>query len=170
MSTALRFWYKGLNSFLFLFSPASITMRDISILIRLPVEGSEVVCLLDVHDPPLPHLEVSSTSQTSYSSAIQKWQTFTRVPSIIEHIEFLWVLLCRFVFFPYSGKPSMEYLPLVRAFAIGWPYAFGTIFLAFLYQAMGKYMTEVPYHRVGGSSSLHISLCYLMLILSPQCL
>ena len=73
MSIALRFWSKGLNSFLFPFGPASTTMRDISILTGLLVEGLEVVCLLDVHDPSLPHLEVSSTSQTSYSSAIRKW-------------------------------------------------------------------------------------------------
>ena len=52
MSTALRFWSKDLNSFIFPFGPTSI-MRDISIFIGLPVEGLEVVCLLDVHDPSL---------------------------------------------------------------------------------------------------------------------
>ena len=138
MSTTLRFWSKGLNSFIFPFGPASVTMKDISIL-------------LDVHDPSLPHLEVSSTSQTSYSIAIRKWRTYTRIPSIKEHIEFLWVLLCHFVFFPHLGKPSMEYLSLARALAIGWPYALGIIFLASLYQAMGKYVIEVSYHRVGGA-------------------
>ena len=44
----------------------------------------------------------------------------------------------------------MEYLPLGMALAIGQPYALGTIFLASLYQALGKYVIEVPYHRVGG--------------------
>ena len=92
MSTALRFWSKDLNSFIFHFGPASITLRDISIFTRLPIEGSETVCLLDVHDPLLPHLEVSSTSQTSYLSAIWKWRTSTGLPSTTEHIEFLWVL------------------------------------------------------------------------------
>ena len=62
MNTALGFWSKGLNLFLFPFGPASITMRDISILTRFLVEGSKAVCLLDVHDQSLPHLEVSSTS------------------------------------------------------------------------------------------------------------
>ena len=62
MRNALRFWPKELNSFLFPFGPASITIGDISILTGLPVEGSEVVCLIDVHGPSLPHLEVSSTS------------------------------------------------------------------------------------------------------------
>ena len=149
MSTALRFWSKDLKSFLFSISPASITTRDISIFTRLLIEGLEAVFLQDVHDSSLPHLEVSSTSQTSYSSTIRKWRTFTRIPSIKEHIESLWVLLFCFVFFPHSGKPSMEYLPLARALAIGRPYALGTIFMASLYQAKGKYVTEVPYDRVG---------------------
>ena len=45
----------------------------------------------------------------------------------------------------------MDYLPLARALAIGLPYALGAIFLTSLYQAMGNYVTEVPYHRVGGA-------------------
>ena len=144
MSTVLRFWSKDLNSFIFPFGPTSITLRDISIFIGLHVEGSEVVCLLDVHNPLLPHLEVSSTSQTSYSSAILKWRTSSGVPSTTEHIKFLWVLLRRFVFFPHSSKPSMEYLPLARALTIEWPHALGTILLASLYQSIGKYMSEIP--------------------------
>ena len=88
MSTTLRFLSKGLNSFLIPFDPTSITMREISIFTGLPVEGSKAVCLLDVHDPSLSHLKVSSTSQTSYTSVIRKWRTSTGVPSTIEHIEF----------------------------------------------------------------------------------
>ena len=150
MSTALRFWSKDLNSFIFPFDPTSI-MRDISIFTGLPVEGLEVVCLLDVHDPSLSHLEVSSTSQTSYSFVIRKWRTSTGVPSTTEHIESMWVLLYCFVFFPHSNKPSMEYLPLARAPAIRRPYALGTILLASLYQSMGKYVSGIPYKRVGGA-------------------
>ena len=119
MSTALRFWSKDLNSFIFHFGPASITLRDISIFTRLPVEGLKIVCLLDIHDPSLPHLKVSSTSQTSYSFAIWKKRTSIGVPSTTEHIEFLWVLFFHFVFFPHSSKPSMEYLPLAKVLSIG---------------------------------------------------
>ena len=151
MSIALRFWYKDLNSFIFPFDPTSITLRDISVFAGLLVEGLEVVCLLDVHDTLLSHLKVSSTSQTSYSFSIRKRRTSIRVPSTTEHIEFLWVLFFRFVFFPHSGKPSMEYLPLARALAIGQSYALGTIFLASLYQSMGEYVSELPYQRVEGS-------------------
>ena len=96
MSAALRFWSKGLNSFFFSSGLASITMRDIFIFTELHVEGSKAICLLDVHDPSFPNLEVSSTSLTSYPFAIRKWQTSTRVPSTTEHIEFLRVLLFSF--------------------------------------------------------------------------
>ena len=44
----------------------------------------------------------------------------------------------------------MEYLPLARALVIGRPYALGTILLASLYQSMGKYVSEIPYQRMGG--------------------
>ena len=63
----------------------------------------------------------------------------------------MWVLLCFFGFFPHSSKPSMEYLPLARALSIGRHYALGTILLASLYQSMGKYVSELPYQRVGGA-------------------
>ena len=45
MSIGLKFWSKGLNSFLFHFGLASITMREISIFIGLPVESLEAARL-----------------------------------------------------------------------------------------------------------------------------
>ena len=45
----------------------------------------------------------------------------------------------------------MKYLPLARALAIEPPYALGTILLAFLYQSMSKYVSELPCQRVGGA-------------------
>ena len=94
---------------------------------------------------------MSSTFQASYSSAIQKWRTSIEVPSTTKHIEFMWVLLCHFVFFPHSGKPSMECLPVARALGIGRPSALGTILFASMYQSKGKYVSEIPYQRVGGA-------------------
>ena len=89
MSTALRFWCKDLNSFIFPFGLASVTLRDISIFTGFLVEGLEVVCLLYVHDPLLPHLEVSSTSLTFYSSTIRKWRFLIQV--ILPWSIFLWL-------------------------------------------------------------------------------
>ena len=70
----------------------------------------------------------------------------------------------------------MEYIPLARALSIGWPYGLGTVLLASLYQSMGKYVSELPYQRVGllfglyRFGSLLISLSYQVLTLFPPCL
>ena len=45
----------------------------------------------------------------------------------------------------------MEYLPLAKTLALGRPYALGTLLLASVYQAMSKYVSYKPYHRVGGT-------------------
>ena len=90
----------------------------------------------------LSSIEVSSTTQISYSTTIRKCHDFTRIPSTVEHVEFLWVLLYRYVFFPNSRKSSREYLPLAKTIALGWPYALGTLLLGSVYQAMSKYVSD----------------------------
>ena len=45
----------------------------------------------------------------------------------------------------------MEYLLLAKTLALGQPYALGTILLASIYQALSKYVSNEPYHRVGGT-------------------
>ena len=51
--------------------------------------------------------------------------------------------------FPTSGKPVMEYLPLAKLLVLGRSYALGTILLTSAYQALSKYVSDEPYHRVG---------------------
>ena len=53
--------------------------------------------------------------------------------------------------FPTFGKLTMEYLPLMKTLTSGWPYDLGTLLLASIYQAMSKYVSDEPYHRVGGA-------------------
>ena len=62
----------------------------------------------------------------------------------------MWVLLCKYVFFSTSGKPTIKYLPLATTLALGWPCVLGTLLLASVYQAMSKYVSDKPYHQVGG--------------------
>ena len=45
----------------------------------------------------------------------------------------------------------MEYLPLVKTIALSRPYALGTLLLASFYQAMSKYVSDEPYHKVDGA-------------------
>ena len=99
----------------------------------LPIRGADALCLLDIQYSSLPAIKVSSTTQTSYYVVIRKWHDVIGVPSTVEHVEFLWVLLCLYVLFPSSGKPSMEYLPLAKTLVIGRSYAFVTLLLALVY-------------------------------------
>ena len=45
----------------------------------------------------------------------------------------------------------MEYLPLAKTLALGRLYALGTLLLALVYQAMSKYVFDLPYHKFGGT-------------------
>ena len=149
MNVVLKFWSKSINYLMFPFGPISITLGYITILMGLPIQGADALCLLDVQDSSLLALEVTSTTQTLYSATIQKWYDVTGIPSIIEHVEFLWVLLCICIFFRISRKLAMEYLPLARTFDLGRPYALDTLLLTSVYQTMSKYVSSEPYHRVG---------------------
>ena len=144
MSVVLKFWSKSFNSFLLPFGPISITLRDVTILTGLPFQGVNALCRLDIQDSTLLDIEVSSTTQTSYSTTILKWHDVIGIPSTAEHVEFVWVLLCRYVFFPTSRKLAMEYLPLAKTLTLGRPYALGILLLALIYQAMNKYVSDEP--------------------------
>ena len=141
MGVVLRFWSKSVNSFLLPFGLVSLTLRDVSILTGLLIQGIDALSLLDTQDSSLPSFEVSSTTQTLYSTTIQKWDGVSEILTIVEHVEFLWVLLCRNV----SCKPAMEYLPLAKSLTLSQPYALGTMLLALVYQAMSKYVFDKPY-------------------------
>ena len=88
MSVELKFWSKSINSVLLPFGPISITLRDVNILMGLPIQGADVLCLLDIQDSSLPAIEVSSTAQTAYSATIRKWHDVIGIPSIVEHVEY----------------------------------------------------------------------------------
>ena len=126
MSVALQFWSKSIKSFLLPFGPISITLREITILTSPLIRGADALCLLDIQDSSLSSIEVSSTTQTLYSVVVQKWHDVIGVPSTTKHVEFLWVLLFRYVFFSSSGKSVMEHLLLAKTLTLGRPYALGT--------------------------------------------
>ena len=82
MSVALKFWSKSINSFLLPFGPISITFRDITILMILPIQGAYALCLLDVQDSSFPSIEVSYSTQTSYFATTRKWHDVIEIHCI----------------------------------------------------------------------------------------
>ena len=89
MTVVLKLWSNSTNFFLLPFGHISITLRDITVLTGLPIQGVDALCLLDVQDSSIPTIEVSSTTKTSYSSTIRKWHDGTRITSTVQHVEFL---------------------------------------------------------------------------------
>ena len=57
-SVAMKFWSYSIYSFLLSFGPISITLRDITILTSLPIQGANELCLLDIQDSSLLNIEV----------------------------------------------------------------------------------------------------------------
>lgn len=80
-------------------------------------------------------VSISSQEFTSYASAsvAKKDYNLVSVPTVTEHILFLWVLVCKFIFSPAGGKPTMEYHhTLARSLAIGPSFALAWYLVAWL--------------------------------------
>ena len=76
----------------------------------------------------------------------------TGKPSAEEHIAFLWVLICQYIFCPSSSRPSMEYLPLAKALINGDHVALGCVFIGILYSILRKIVSREPFHYLGGGA------------------
>lgn len=96
-------------------------------------------------------VSISSQEFTSYASVAKKDYNLVSVPTVTEHILFLWVLVCKFIFSPAGGKPTMEYHTLARSLAIGPSFALGTLLLGSTYHALRKCVTDDPVSKMDGS-------------------
>ena len=142
----LKFWSKSIIFFLLIFNPISITLRDVTILTDClsKVLMRYVFLMLKIHPSHL--LRFPPSLKLHAHPLFENGMTPLGLPLLLSRLSFLWVLLCRYVFFPTFIKPTMKYLPLAKALALGRPYALGTILLASIYQAMSKYVFDEPYH------------------------
>ena len=112
-----------------------ITLHDVYYLTGLPILGFDIPCLIDPE--AFPSLTIKTKGISSFYQVITTWCYHTADPTLQEHVSFLWVLICRFIFCPASGKPSLEHLTLARALAAGNSYALGAIFLGSLLSQPG---------------------------------
>ena len=119
----------------------TVTLLDVFMLIGLLILGNDMVCL--IKDSP-----ITPRSYDSYSSLINIVRHGE--PTFDEHVDFLWVLLYKFIFFPPSAKPTLEYLPLAYALAEGEYYALGSILLGKFYFNLGRCLKE-PFGYINGS-------------------
>lgn len=148
MSVVMKFWSRSLYSIFP--SGLILTLRDISIVTDLPLIGNDSLGRLE-NDLSLPSTTGSSTTYTSYIITIRHWVVSTRVPTVTEHVKLLWVLICRFIFFPNLGKPTMKISFFGQGFSCVAVFCQGIILLTSIYHALNRYIVEVPYHKVGGA-------------------
>ncbi|KZV19337.1 hypothetical protein F511_22117 [Dorcoceras hygrometricum] len=105
----IRFWSPSSNAFLFSWGPMSPTLYDIHLFTGLPLIGPDSPFLIT--DSSAPKLAPPRYCFPSYRAVVKQYESCPDEPSITEHIMFLWVLICQYLFCPISGKPSSEYLP-----------------------------------------------------------
>ncbi|XP_055959740.1 uncharacterized protein LOC126656871 [Mercurialis annua] len=133
----LRYWSSSANSFIFPFGPMSVTLKDVFMLTGLPVIGFDAPCLFEVETKDLYSYPICP----SYPACVSKWSVLTTPPSLEEHTEFLWVLICKFIMCPSSGTPTKEYWKLASNLANGTFVALGPVLLGALYYAFEQSVT-----------------------------
>ena len=149
-SAALRFWSLSCNCFVFPFGHMTITLLDIFVITGLPILGDDTVCLID--ESKYVETNISSKTYDTYPKVVSHYLPLTGEPSAEEHIAFLWVLICKYIFCPSSARPSMEYLPLAKALVHGDHIALGCVFLGSLYSNLRKTVSREPFHYLGGGA------------------
>ncbi|KZV39575.1 hypothetical protein F511_02038 [Dorcoceras hygrometricum] len=144
----LRFWSPSSNAFLFSWGPMSPTLYDIYLFTGLPLIGLDSPYLID--DSSAPKLAPPRYFFPSHRAVMKQYESCTGEPSITEHIMFLWVLVCQYIFCPISGKPSVEYLPLACSLSTGKVYNLGAMLLGLFYKGMNSCVANNPLSRLGG--------------------
>ncbi|XP_050222930.1 uncharacterized protein LOC126673021 [Mercurialis annua] len=142
----LRYWSSSANSFIFPFGPMSVTLKDVFMLTGLPVIGFDAPCLFEVETKDLYSYPICP----SYPACVSKWSVLTTPPSLEEHTEFLWVLICKFIMCPSSGTPTKEYWKLASNLANGTFVALGPVLLGALYYAFEQSVTTHLLARLDG--------------------
>ena len=118
----------------------TITLLDVFILTGLPILEDDVVCLIE-------ESFIIPKYYNSYSSLINEARHSES--TFKEHVDFLWVLRCKYIFYLTSVKPILEYLPLAYALAKGKHYALGSILLRNLYFNLRRCLKE-PFGYING--------------------
>ncbi|KZV23666.1 hypothetical protein F511_06996 [Dorcoceras hygrometricum] len=144
----IRFWSPCSNAFLFPWGPMSPTLYDIHLFTGLPLIGPDSPYL--INDSSAPKLAPPRYCFPLYRAVVKQYESYPDVPSVTEHIMFLWVLICQYLFCPISGKPSSEYLPLACSLSTGKVYNLGAMLLGSFYQGINSCVANNPLSKLGG--------------------
>lgn len=157
LTSSLAFWNSSRNTFDFRLGPASPTMLDMAVVFGLKIEGRVVDLLNDYQHTPSNNLEttvifVEKIPEKEFGT-IKAYSK--HIPYIIQrfrndidqqHIWFLNMFLCRFLFPNCSKNIIREFLGLAEALHVFDDVALGPFVLANIYQMMYKITLRNPYN------------------------
>ncbi|KZV26039.1 hypothetical protein F511_13917 [Dorcoceras hygrometricum] len=126
----------------------SLTLYDIYLFTGLPLIGPDSPYLIDDHAAP--KLAPLRYCYPSHRAVVKQYEDSSEDPTEIEHIMFLWVLICQYVFCPISGKPSAEYLPMACSLSTGKVYNLAAMLLGSFYREMNSCVANSPLSKLGG--------------------
>ncbi|WCJ40075.1 hypothetical protein M5689_021008 [Euphorbia peplus] len=128
----------------------SITLRDILALTHLPIFGEEVPSLILTKAFPKFMSINGGYSSIINHFAVIKLDGVNETDADYNHLHFVWVLLCKFVFFPNCGKPTLDILPLAKHLASGSSVALGKMLLGSIFHHLHETVTKDPFTKLGG--------------------
>lgn len=149
LSSALCFWSSAFNAFIFRFGMMSPTLLDLAALAGFRPHGIEMhPCAFT--PPPTVALDFKfPKNQLSYNHFMEVNRRTGPVDSR-EHITFLLMWLCKFVFCVASVKITKENTYIAEVLAEGRPLALGTFVLSRLYRGLHFITSNDMTVNVGG--------------------
>ncbi|XP_065854978.1 uncharacterized protein [Euphorbia lathyris] len=144
---ALGFWSCNCNAFLFPVVPMTVTLRDVLALTGLPVVGPEIPSLVRYELPEYfkNHRSVDSVVMIEYMA------NHPPRNKRVDHILFLWTLVCRYIFCTASGKVTAEYKEIAYELGNGKKLALGSMLLGATYHHIAHVVSTEPFARLGGN-------------------
>lgn len=149
LSSALCFWSSAFNAFIFRFGMMSPTLLDLAALAGFRPHGIEMHASAFT-PPPTVSLDLKfSKNGLSFNHFMEINRKSGPVDSQ-EHISFLLMWLCKFVFCVASHKVTKEYIYIAEVLAEGRPLALGTFVLSRLYRGLHSITSNDMTVNVGG--------------------
>lgn len=158
LGAASCFWSKNVNAFCFPCGPMSPTLLDISALTGLPLFGDEITPR--VSSPAAAQFKVSRSKDKTYGVFISTYMGAEgSAVTHEEHVRFLTLWLCRYIFCSRSIQVTHEYFNLAIALAEGRIVDFSAALLTFLYRCLYEFITDQSSSPFGPLWLLQIFTC-----------
>lgn len=141
LATASYFWSKAVNAFSFPCLYMSPTLLDVSAITGLLLFGDEIT--LRVSFPTAEQLKVSKNKDKTYDVFISNSMGAEGIAvSHEEHVCFLTLWLCRYIFCSCSIQVTDEYFNVAIALAEGQIIDFSVAILTFMYHCLYDFITD----------------------------